>query len=202
MPTYAGKIASRKQKEKKMKILVFTEGTILMHGNAKGVSRNEAVRQAKGKVWDLLRRILPAIKKEEMPGSPDDFTGYIPVGQAGEKLKSWKSQRAEIYYLTSRKVPQEVADIKYILEKYNFPDNQNLLFRKQGEQYQDVAEKLMPDFIVEDDCESIGGEVEMTYPHIRPDLKARIKPIIVKEFGGIDHLPNNIYELLKQGAIS
>ena len=53
----------------------------------------------------------------------------------------------------------------------------------------------MPDVLVEDDCESIGGEVEMTYPHIRPELKPRIKSVVVREFGGIDHLPDDISAL-------
>lgn len=73
--------------------------------------------------------------------------------------------------------------------------NKNLYFRYPGEDYKDVAEKLMPDIIVEDDCESIGGEIEMTYPHIRADLKKKIKSVVVKEFGGIDYLPDKI-ELL------
>ena len=55
----------------------------------------------------------------------------------------------------------------------------------------------MPDVIVEDDCESIGGEEEMTCPGIRPELKSTVKSIVVKEFGGIDHLPDNIVELVK-----
>ncbi len=178
-----------------MKILVFTEGTIIMHGNAKGVSRDEAVRQSKTKVWVLLSRILFAITKKKILGSPDDFTGYIPVGNAVKKLNHWKRQEAEIYYLTSRRALLEVAEIKYVLEKYNFPDYQNLLFRKEGEQYKDVAERLLPDVIVEDDCESIGGESEMTFPNIREDLQKKIKSVVVKEFGGIDHLPNDIKDL-------
>lgn len=73
-------------------------------------------------------------------------------------------------------------------------------FRKNGEEYKEVAERLMPDILIEDDCESIGGETEMTYLHIRPDLKSKIKPIIVKEFGGIDYLPDSISELLKYSS--
>ncbi|MBU1868283.1 hypothetical protein KJ608_02360 [Patescibacteria group bacterium] len=53
----------------------------------------------------------------------------------------------------------------------------------------------MPDILVEDDCESIGGEQEMTYTHIRPSLKEKIKSAVVKEFNGIDHLPDSIQEL-------
>lgn len=158
-----------------MKILVFTEGTILMHPTCKGLSREERVQQSKNRVRSI-----------------HDYRNYILVGNAVKKLNNWKEQKAEIYYLTSRTAPQEVADIKYVLEKYNFPDNQNLLFRKQGEQYKDAAERLLPDIIVEDDCESIGGEIEMTYPHIRQEIKAKIKPIIVKEFEGIDHLPDKL----------
>ena len=48
---------------------------------------------------------------------------------------------------------------------------------------------------IEDDCESIGfGEI--TYPQIRPEVQARIKSIIVPEFGGIDHLPDSLQALL------
>jgi len=33
------------------------------------------------------------------------------------------------------------------------------------------------------------------YPQIRPELKAGIKSIVVKEFGGIDHLPGDLSAL-------
>jgi len=59
-----------------------------------------------------------------------------------------------------------------------------------------VAERVMPDILIEDDCESIGGESEMTYPHIREDLKQKIKSIVVKEFQGIDHLPDSLTALI------
>lgn len=113
-----------------------------------------------------------------------------------KKLKIWKNQGAEILYLTSRRKPDEIKQIKNVIKKHNFPDGQ-LLFRRKGEEYKDVAERVMPDILIEDDCESIGGEIEMTYPHIKPKLKAKIKSIIVKEFGGIDNLPDKISDLLK-----
>ena len=53
----------------------------------------------------------------------------------------------------------------------------------------------MPDVLIEDDCESIGGEKEMTYTNIREDLKFMTAHISVKEFGGIDHLPVSIFDL-------
>lgn len=161
-----------------MKILVFTEGTIMMHPALRNIPRNQRVSKSK------------TIKR-----TTGDFSRNIPIDNVVNKLWTWKKQGATIYYLTSRATQQEVANIKYVLEKFNFPDNQNLLFRKQGEQYKDVAEQLMPDILVEDDCESIGGEVEMTHPHIRADLKRKIKPVVVKEFGGIDHLSDNISKL-------
>lgn len=53
----------------------------------------------------------------------------------------------------------------------------------------------MPDILIEDDCGSIGGEPEMTYPHIDPKKKRQIKSIVVKEFSGIDNLPDKLEEL-------
>ncbi len=68
--------------------------------------------------------------------------------------------------------------------------------REPGESYGDVAGRELPDVLIEDDCESINGVSEITYPQIRPDLRARIKSIIVPEFGGIDHLPDSLDALL------
>jgi len=163
-----------------VKILVFTEGTVLLEPNLKNLTREERV------AWS---------KNAERPLPEDFFKNYIPNGQAVEKLRSWKNQGAEIFYLTSRKTPKQVKDIKKVLKRYDFPDHKNLLFRRESEEYRDVAKRLMPDIIVEDDCESIGGEEEMTHTHIRPELKKGIKLVSVPEFGGIDHLPDRIEEL-------
>jgi hypothetical protein len=146
-----------------MKILVFTEGTILM---------------------------------DKTPNSVDDYSNYIPVGNAARKLTNWKNQGMTICYLSSRRIKPEIEAIKSVLIKYNFPDSDNLYFRQQGEEYKDVAEKIMPDILIEDDCESIGGEVEMTYPHIKPELKEKIKSVVIKEFSGIDSLPDNVNDLI------
>jgi hypothetical protein len=137
-----------------MKILVFTEGTIIR------------------------------------------YTLKIPSGNAPAKLQNWKRQGAEIAYLTSRTKPDEIGMVKHLLEQYDFPQGE-LFYRREGEGYKDVAERILPDLLIEDDCESIGGEVEMTYPHIKPEPKARIKSIVVKEGGGIDHLPDNFLDLMK-----
>ena len=57
----------------------------------------------------------------------------------------------------------------------------------------DVVERILPNILVED----IGGEKEMAYPHSKPEVRTRIKSIVIKEFGGIDHLPDKMFNLLK-----
>ena len=161
-----------------MKVLIFTEGTLIMHKNARGHTREEILKQVRdGKDSSLY-----------------EWKTYIPIGNAVKKLETWKNQSVEILYLTSRTKSTEIEDIKRVLEKYNFPDGQ-LLFRQKGEEYKDVAERVTPDVLIEDDCKSIGGKDEMTYTHIKAELKERIKSIVVREFGGIDHLPDNISKL-------
>jgi hypothetical protein len=165
-----------------MRILVFTEGTILT-GNVAHLSREERIRA----VQEAIAR-QPA-------GEPIDFRAEVPAGNAVEKLQTWKRQGAEIMYLTSRTRSDEIEDIRHVLRKFGFPQGE-LFSRQESEAYKDVAERVLPDILVEDDCESIGGEVEMTYPHIRPDIKARIKSVVIPEAGGIDHLPDDVAALM------
>ena len=161
-----------------MKILVFTEGTVLMHKNAKGLIREKIVEQS------LNRE--KSVKK---------YFSYISIGNCVDKLKTWKLKGAKIFYLTSRKKINEIKYINNILKKFNFP-NGKLLFRKDGETYSEVAERIIPDVLIEDDCESIGGVNEMTITNVKPLVKKKIKSIVVKEFEGIDSLPGNL-RLLK-----
>lgn len=162
-----------------MKILIFTEGTILMHKNAKGHGHSAIVKQ--------VMENEPSVK---------NYAEYIPVGNAVDKIEKWQGQGGEIVYLTSRQTDKQVNDIRFILQKYNFPAGV-LEYRKNGEEYKDVAERIMPDILIEDDCESIGGEKEMTYSNIKPEAKEKIKSIVVKEFEGIDHLPDDISSLFR-----
>jgi hypothetical protein len=161
----------------KMRMLIFTEGTILMHKSGLGRSREERVRQV----------------VEDDPYT-HDFRSYVPIGEAAEKIHNWENQGCEIRYLTSRTNPSEVKDIKEVLKKYNFPEG-HLLFRGENEDYKDVVERDAPDVLIEDDCESIGGAPEMTITRIRPEIRSKIKPIIVEEFRGIDHLPDDVSRL-------
>ena len=157
-----------------MKILIFLHGTLIMHKSAEGKTREERVKQV-----------------IDGDSSVHDYASYIPVGNAVEKLKSWQSQGAEILYLSSHETAEDVEKDKIVLEKYNFPKGQ-VFYRQSGESYKDIAEKIIPDVLIEDDCESIGGEKEMTITFVKPEIKQRIKSIVVKEFSGIDNLPDDL----------
>jgi hypothetical protein len=160
-----------------MKIMIFLHGTAIMHKNGLNRTREERVKQ----VLDGDESLY-------------DFAAYIPVGNVVRKLQVWKQQGVEIVYLSSHKKDEDVEKDKVVLRNYGFPDGQ-VFFRHSSERYNETAEGVLPDILIEDDCESIGGEKDMTYPHIKPELKVRIKSIVVKEFGGIDHLPDDIFAL-------
>lgn len=161
-----------------MKVLTFTEGTLIMHKNAIGRKREDIVKQV----------------RDGRDSSLCEWKTYVPIGNAAKKLQTWKRQGVEVLYLTSRTKSTEIEAIKCVLKKHNFPDGK-LLFRRKGEKYQNVIERIMPDVIVEDDCESIGGEDEMTYTHLKPELKKKIKSIVVQEFDGIDQLSDSVSAL-------
>ena len=175
-----------------MKILVFLQGTILMPKSGIGKTRQEIVDQVKNQ-GESVR----------------DFASYVPVGKAVEKLQNWVKQGAQILYLSSltenKKVrgdeivgKEGLKSDKIILDKYGFPVGE-IYHRQKGENYAQITERITPDILIEDDCESIGGEKEMTITFIEPKIKEKIKSVVIKEFGGIDHLPDNLNELLKHG---
>ena len=141
---------------------------IFLHGTA--------TKQAK---WDLTGQV---------------FSKYQPTGNAVAKIKTWVEQEAQICYLTSHQKANMIPVDQKVLDKFGFPKGE-IFYRQNGEAYKDVAERVMPDILIEDDCASIGGEAEMTYPNLREDLKPKIKSIVVKEFQGIDHLPDSLAEL-------
>jgi len=58
-----------------------------------------------------------------------------------------------------------------------------------------LAGREAPDVLIEDDCESSGAD-QITYPQIPPDVRARIKSIVIPKFGGLDHLPDDPQALL------
>ena len=58
----------------------------------------------------------------------------------------------------------------------------------------------MPDALIEDNCQSIGGGAEMVYPQVRSDLRQQMTSFVVREFEGIDHLPDDLTALREPNA--
>jgi len=133
-------------------------------------------------------RVEQSVRREP---SVLDYANYVPVGNSVEKLQNWKKQGFEIIYLSSHEGFEDVQKDKLVLKKFKFPKGE-VVYRKNGEKYKDVAERINPDILIEDDCESIGGKDEMTITYINPKIKKRIKSIVVKEFSGIDNLSDNL----------
>ena len=161
----------------KMKLLIFTEGTIMMHKDAINHTREEIIRQVKTKQKSVR-----------------DYEHYVPIFNSVEKLQNWKDDGVDIIYLTSRIKSKEINQIRTVIKIYNFPKGE-LIFRRENENYREVIVRIIPDILIEDDCESIGGIDEMSITYVDPKIKEKIKSISILEFGGIDHLPNNIIQL-------
>jgi hypothetical protein len=161
-----------------MRLLIFLHGTVIMHPGGIGRTREERVAQVRAGADPALH----------------DYAAYVPVDGAVAKLQSWREQGACIGYLSSHRDPDEVAKDALVLQQNGFPPGR-VLARGPGETYGDVAGQ-QPNVLIEDDCESIDGAGQITYPQIRPDLRACIKSIIVPEFGGINHLPDSLDALL------
>ena len=157
--------------------MVFLHGTTIMHRGAIGRSRTDRVRQVR-----------------ESEESVHDFSSYVPVGRSPQKVQSWDAQGAEVVYLSSHRRLEDVEKDRSVLKAYQFPEGE-VCFRQSLEGYADVAEKVMPDILIEDNCESIGGEAEMTYPYISAAKRTSIKHIVVREFEVIDHLPDDLTAL-------
>lgn len=160
-----------------MKILIFLHGTSIMHRNAATYSRNKRVQQVK--------------ENEE---SVRDYNSYIPIGNVVDKLQNWKDQGAEVTYLSSHLSEEDIEKDREVLRRFNFPDGK-IFWREKGKQYKDVVEELMPNILIEDDCESIGGQSEMAITNVVLEKAIKIISIPVQEFGGIDHLPDDINKL-------
>lgn len=161
-----------------MRVLVFLHGTTIMHPGGVGRTRGERVAQVRSSSDPALH----------------DYAAYVPVDGAARKLWRWREQGAQIDYLSSHRNPDDVAKDASVVQKHAFPPGR-VLACDPGENYGGVAGREMPDILIEDDCESINGAAEITYPQIPPDMRRRIKSIIVPEFGGIDHLPDSLDEL-------
>lgn len=118
---------------------------------------------------------------------------YIPIGGAVSLIESWNRQNAEILYCTSRRGKQ-AAEIARLLVRHGFAGSK-LYFRDKGQKYKEIVEQVSPDFLIEDDCRSIGGSWQMCITSVSPEKKRYIKSVVVREFRGIDHLPLSLQSL-------
>lgn len=157
----------------KNKIIIFLHGTILMHKSGIGCSREKRVQQSKDREPSIF-----------------DYENYVPIGKAAEKVREWQNQGNVIIYLSSHENLKDVWKDKKVLEKFGFPQTE-ILFRQDGQSYKDIIEKAKPDVLIEDDCESM-DKPELAISEVSPEIKRKIKSVIVKEFAGINDLPKSI----------
>lgn len=70
-----------------------------------------------------------------------------------------------------------------------------MYYRSENEKYKDIIEEVEPNILIEDNCRSIGGKWQMCITYVKPEVKEKIKSIVVNEFAGIDELPLLLSEL-------
>jgi hypothetical protein len=157
-----------------LRVLVFLHGTALMHAAAAGVARSERVAQVRQREESVRR-----------------LADYVPTPGAVGRLHGWADAGCTIAYLSSHTDAAGVAADEAVLARHAFPRGP-VLARRAGETYGDVAAAYTPDVLVEDDCESIGGETQMTFPQLPPQQRARVRSLVVPEFAGLDDLPPDL----------
>jgi len=140
-----------------MEIMIFLQGTVIMHAGANGQTREQIVQQV-----------------VEQENSVRDFNNYIPIGRAPLKISNWALSGAEVCYLSALTKDKKVRGDEIvgeeglkaddsILRRYSFPVGK-IYHREAGETYKDIVERVRPDILIEDDCESIGGiDIIRTY---------------------------------------
>jgi hypothetical protein len=160
--------------------MVFLHGTSIMHGSAAGQPRVNRVRQATSKD--------PAVM---------DFASYVPTEGAVAKLTAWQHRGAEICYLSSHRTAAGAAIDNSVLAAHGFPAGP-LYYRARGESYADVARRWSADVVVEDDCESIGGQARTTASALARTPGQAVRCVIVPEFGGLRDLPDDPAGLLSE----
>jgi hypothetical protein len=80
--------------------------------------------------------------------------GYVTINLCAEKIRRWYAQGARIAYLTSRRRPDDVTAIAKILTDAGLPGSA-LYYRGNREEYHHIAENLIPDVLIEDDCAAL-----------------------------------------------
>jgi hypothetical protein len=156
-----------------LKLVVFLQGTTLIESALLGKTREESVKKSRD--WAVRGGWLGEL---------------VPIGESSKKVRAWSSHGTDLYYLTASRKQENIAKCETALKKWSFP-NGVLLHRNPNENYGDIIPEIRPDLIVEDDCESLGGTKEMVYPNLPESVRRSIASVVVREFEGIDHLPDD-----------
>ena len=160
-----------------MKVMIFLHGTAIMHAAAAGRPRAERVRQS-----------------SQRDPSVTDYAAYLPTEAAADKARAWQQHGADICYLSSHRAAADARTDGEVLARHGFPAGP-VLFRADGEGYADVVRRAGADVVVEDDCESIGGRAKTTTAGLARSPGAAVRCVVVPEFGGLAHLPDDPAEL-------
>jgi len=160
-----------------MRVMVFLHGTSIMHGAAAGRPRANRVMQVIGKDPSVI-----------------DLASYVPTEGAVAKVAAWQRGGAEICYLSSHRTAAAAAIDTAVLSTHGFPAG-TVYFRAHGESYADVARRWLADVVVEDDCESIGGRPQTTAFALARAPGPEVACVVIPEFGGMAHLPDDPAEL-------
>jgi hypothetical protein len=162
-----------------MRVMVFLHGTAIMHATAAGQPRTERVRQSRGRSASVL-----------------DFASYLPTEAAVSKVRAWARHGAQICYLSSHRAIADVQFDQQVLAAHGFTPGV-VFFRGQDGTYADVVRRSGADVLIEDDCESIGGTGQTVASGLSCTPGRTVRCIVVPEFGGLAHLPNDPEELAK-----
>ena len=165
-----------------MRILVFLHGTAIMHRTAAGRPRAERVRQSRQRDRSVL-----------------DFASYVPTEAAVEKLRAWHRHGAAICYLSSHQHAADVELDRAVLTAHGFPAG-TVFSRDPGESYAGAARRAGAGIVVEDDCESIGGRSQTIAAGLAREPGRVVTSVIVPEFGGLAHLPDDPGQLTSYGT--
>jgi hypothetical protein len=163
-----------------VRIIVFLHGTSIMHSSAVGQPRADRVRQVADKDPAVL-----------------DYGSYVPTDGTVAKLTAWQQRGAEICYLSSHRTAATAAIDNAVLAGHGFPAGR-VYYRAHGESYADVARRWLADVVVEDDCESLGGLQQVTASALGRTPGRAPRCVVVPEFGGLGHLPDDPADLLGQ----
>ena len=162
-----------------VRVMVFLHGTAIMHATAVGRPRAQRVRQSRERSASVL-----------------DFASYVPTEAAVGKVRAWSGHGAQICYLSSHIAAADVQLDRQVLAAHRFTPG-TVFFRSQGETYADVVRRSAADVLVEDDCESIGGTGQTAASGLSGTTGRTVRHIIVPEFGGLAHLPDDPEELAR-----